>query len=244
MAGTRGPARRPRLTLEQERGATPALSVTRTRFRRFLTALRLFGPGGFALGPLAYRRADAGAWQAVPLGGSGRPRGLTVLPAGHEDELRAFANLVGRRRPRAGEVAWALARFEMGCERLAPFEALTDFLLALRALLEPEGPASGRLAGRLAAICALGPDRPALAERIAHAMSLERAVIAGIAPAEAGVDALVEDLSGHLRALLRDVVCGHLDSDLRAVADGILAEAAALPPEAAPVPRRAGAALA
>lgn len=231
------------LTLEQDRGATPALSVARTRFRRFLTALRLFGPGGFALGPLAYRRADAGAWQAVPLGGSGRPRGLTVLPAGQEDEARAFASLVGRRRPRAGEVAWALARFEMGCERLAPFEALTDFLLALRALLEPEGPASGRLAGRLAAICALGPDRAALAERIAHAVSLERAVIAGIAPAEAGVDALVEDLSGHLRALLRDVVCGHLDSDLRAVADGILAEAAGLPPEAAPVPRRAVARL-
>ena len=28
------------------------------------------------------------------------------------------------------EVAWALGRFEMGCERLAPFEALTDYLLA------------------------------------------------------------------------------------------------------------------
>ena len=46
----------------------------------------------------------------------------------------------------------------MGCERLAPFEALTDYLLALRALLEPEGPASGRLAQRLAVICGRPED--------------------------------------------------------------------------------------
>jgi hypothetical protein len=115
----------------------------------------------------------------------------------------------------------------MGCERLAPFEALTDHLLALRALLEPEGPSSGRLAQRLAVLCAEPADRAALAERTAHAISLERAVIAGLAPAEPGVDALVEQLSEHLRALLRDVLCGHLDADLRGVADGLLAQAAA-----------------
>jgi hypothetical protein len=32
-------------------------------------------------------------------------------------------------------------------------------------------------------------------------------------------------MTGHLRALLRDVLCGHLDSDLRSVADRLLAEA-------------------
>ena len=35
---------------------------------------------------------------------------------------------------------------------------------------------------------------------------------------------LVDELAGWLRALLRDVLCGHLDSDLRAVADELLAE--------------------
>ena len=40
-------------------------------------------------------------------------------------------------------------------------------------------------------------------------------------------DALVEELSENLRALLRDVLCGHLDTDLREVADYLLAEAAA-----------------
>jgi hypothetical protein len=115
----------------------------------------------------------------------------------------------------------------MGCERLAPFEALTDYLLALRALLEPEGPSSGRLSGRLAAICARPENRATVAERVAHAISLERAVIGGLAPAQPGVDALVDELAEHLRALLRDVLCGHLDSDVCAVADELLAQAAA-----------------
>ena len=111
----------------------------------------------------------------------------------------------------------------MGCERLAPFDAMTDHLLALRALLEPEGPASGRLAQRLAAICAVPEERGLLAERIAHAVSLERAVVAGLAPAGPNADALADELSGHLRALLRDVLCGHLDHDLCVLADELLA---------------------
>ncbi len=51
-------------------------------------------------------------------------------------------------------------------------------------------------------------------------------MIAGLAPARTGVDALVEEIAEHLRAILRDVLCGHLDIDVRAVADGLLAEAA------------------
>ena len=214
------------LTAAQDRDAPPPVSVARARFRRALTALRLFEQGGYALGPMAWTRIDAGTWRAVALGGSGRPRLIRRITSEHEDELRAFCNLVARRAPRSGEISWALARFEMGCERLAPFESLTDHLLALRALLEPEGPSSGRVAGRIAAICARPEDRVAVAERVAHAISLERAVIAGLAPAHPGVDALVDELAEYLRALLRDVLCGHLDSDLCAVADELLARAA------------------
>ena len=175
------------LTVAQDREAPAPVSVARVRFRRTLTALRLFERGGYALGPIAWTRIDAGAWRPVPLGGSGRPR---TDPAYRR---RAGGRAAGVLQPgratgaaQDGEIAWALARFEMGCERLAPFEALTDYLLALRALLEPEGPASGRLAGRLAAICATPEDRAAMAERTAHAISLERAVIGGLAPAQPG----------------------------------------------------------
>jgi hypothetical protein len=216
------------LTIEGERLAGPPITTARTRFRRLLGALRLFEGGTFALGSQAWARVDGGPWQAAPLGSSGRARSRTAISAAQEDELRAFCSLVARRTPRAGEVAWALGRFEMACERAAPFDALTDHLLALRALLEPEGADSGRLAQRLAAICALPHERARLAERAARAVTLERTIVAGLAHPDADADALVEEIAGHLRALLRDVVCGHLDSDLRALADELLAEAAAV----------------
>jgi hypothetical protein len=217
------------LTLEGDRLAGPPLTTARTRFRRLVSALRLFDGGTFALGPLAWARLDAGPWQVVPLGVSGRARTRTMLHVEQEDELRAFCSLVARRTPRAGEVAWALSRFEMARERAAPFEALTDDLLALRALLEPEGAESGRLAQRLAVICAVPEERAALAERVARAVTLERTIVAGLAQPDPGVDALAEELAAHLRALLRDVLCGHLDSDVRSLADELLAEAAAEP---------------
>jgi hypothetical protein len=221
-------------TSESERVGGPApLAEAAVRFRALLRALRLFDAGDHALGPLAWARVDGGAWQAAPLGGSSAParavRERTQVPAAQEDELRAFCSLVARRTPRAGEVAWALSRFELGCERADPFEALTDHLLALRALLEPEGPESGRLAQRLAAICAVPDERAALTERIARAVTLERTVVAGVVQPGTGAERLVAELAGHLRALLRDVLCGHLDADLRALADELLEEAAAEP---------------
>ncbi|HWD65280.1 MAG TPA: hypothetical protein VG405_08900 [Solirubrobacteraceae bacterium] len=224
------------LRVTHDRSDAPPVARARSRFRRVLTALRLFERGGFALGPIGALRIDGGAWRPVPLGGSGRPRLTLVLPAAQEEEFRAFYNLIARRLPRpgsedsgAGELAWALSRFEMGCERIAPFEALTDYLLALRALLEPEGPTSGRLAGRLAVICAPAEQRQALAQRAAQAISLERAVITGVAPdidPANSADGLVEEIAEHLRAILRDTLCGHLDADVRSVADELLAEAA------------------
>jgi hypothetical protein len=225
------------LRVAHDRLEHPSVGFARTRFRRLLTALRLYERGHYAIAPLGYSRIDDGVWTPVPLGYSGRPRRLTLVPMAAEDELRAFCNLISRRLPGraggsapSGEVAWALGRFEMGAERVAPFEALTDHLLALRALLEPEGPSSGRLAQRLAVICAPAHDRAALAERTARAISLEHAVIAGLAPADdpgTPVDALVDEVGEHLRAILRDVLCGHLNPDVCGVADDLLAEAAA-----------------
>jgi hypothetical protein len=224
----------------QKPSAGPPISEARRRFRRLLTALRLLERGGYSLGPLAWARVDDGPWRSHPLGASGRPRLEATIGADDAADLRSLYGQVARRLPAAsrpaagcaeipagdtsgsGELTWALARFEMGCERLAPFEALTDYLLALRALLEPEGPASGRLAGRLSAICAVEEERVALAERTAHAISLERAVIAGLTPAHPGVDALVEEMADHLRAILRDVLCGHLDVDVRGIADELI----------------------
>ncbi|HVE69260.1 MAG TPA: hypothetical protein VNB64_11830 [Solirubrobacteraceae bacterium] len=229
------------LTVEGAPGDPPPLEEARARFGALLTALRLVDAAGFALGSAAWARIDAGPWQLVALGtGGGVPAGPPYrVEPDEEDELRGFCNLVARRAEGArGEVAFALRRFEMACERADPFDALTDHLVALRALLEPEGPASGRLAQRLAAICAVPEQRAALAERAAHAISMERGIVAGVAPAAPDAEALVADTAHHLRALLRDVLCGHLDDDLVTVADNLLADAVTGDREAVP-PQRA-----
>jgi len=229
------------------------LETALLRLGRLLTAMRLVDAAGFAFGPAAWMRVQAGAWQLVPMPiGRGRARGEPYrIEPDQEDELRGFCNLITRRAPGAGagdgalqrgEVAWALRRFELGCERDDRYDGLTDHLLGLRALLEPEGPASGRLAQRLAAICAQPDQRAALAERAAHAISLERALVAGVEPVDADARLLIEDVGHHLRALLRDVLCGHLDAHLVAVADDLLSEAAT--GESAVVPEQQTASLA
>ncbi len=199
-----------------------ALRNGRAVMRDLLSALRLFGDGRVTLGALAWARVGAGPWNPLALGAGGRPHGMLVVTGEQEDELRAFCNLVSRRAPHDNDLAWALRRFELGCERESPFEALTDNLLALRALLEPEGPASGQLAGRLAALCATAEQRPELTGRMTRAIALERSLIAGTARKDASSQALADDVANHLRSLLRDVICGHLDPDLAVIADELL----------------------
>lgn len=212
----------------EETGDSPPQAAARTRLRRLLTALRLYDQARPALDPLAWWRQTGGAWSPLVLGVAGAPQGTLALHADAEDELRAFCCLVARRTPNAGELAWALRRHELGCERPSAAEALTDHLLALRALLEPEGPAAGRLSGRLAALCALPGERAALAGRVAQATELERGVVAGLAGGRgAAAEALGAELADHLRALLRDVLCGHLQPELRALADELIAAEAA-----------------
>jgi hypothetical protein len=219
-------ARRPHLLVvlrwEAAAGDVTPVAHGRVRLRRLLTALRLYDGASVAFGPLAWTRTGGSPWEPFALGALGARRDEPMMvPAEQEDELRAFCSLIARRAPRAGELAWALRRYEMACERSVPGEALTDVLLALRALLEPEGPASGRLAGRIAALCALPEDRAALTARVAHTVAVERSLVAGVA-VDPELDALADDLFDYLRAVLRDVLCGHLDSDLRTVADDIL----------------------
>ncbi len=208
------------LRLEADPGQEPSLEAAGRRLRRLQTALRLWDPADPLVGPVAWARADGGPWLLAPLGGG--VRGAVedcLLAADEEDPLRAFCSLIARRTPRTGHLAWALRRFELGCERPTALEALTDWLLAAKALL------GDRVPERLAAICAVPADREALAARVRDAMELERRAVAGIVRADDHTDATVDELGRHLRAVLRDVLCGHLDADLRGVADGLLAEA-------------------
>jgi hypothetical protein len=144
-------------------------------------------------------------------------------------ELRAFVELVEGAEP-TGALAWALKRFEMGIERPYDVEALSDYLLALQGLLDgAEGAGRASLSLRLAALCAEEQHRREVQRRVELAFSLERYVIAGGSAesflADMGGDTprgLTLELEDHLRAVLRDVICGYLEPDLKGAADDIL----------------------
>jgi hypothetical protein len=220
------------LTLETGAGDMASLEQAGRRLRRLQTALRLWDDAEPALGPTAWARTDGAPWLAIPLAtGLRRTTGDCLLAPEEEDPLRAFCSLVARRTPRSGELAWALRRFELGCERGTPLEALTDWLLCARALLaEPDAVGYERLCERIAAICATPDEREDLVAGLRRAIAMERAVVAGIVRPEPAVEALVTSLGACLRAILRDVLCGHLDPDLRRVADALLADVAPAAP--------------
>jgi hypothetical protein len=212
------------LALDAAVGDDRALEDAGRRLRRLQTALRLWDDAEPSLGPAAWARTNGGAWSAVPLAtGVRRDAGDCLLSAEEEDPLRAFCSLVARRTPRAGELAWALRRFELGCERAFAVDALTDWLLAGRALLaDPDAAGYEGMAERLAVICATPDERPPLERRLDEAIRLERAAITGHVRPDPEVEDLIADLGGNVRAILRDVLCGHLDPQLRRVADEML----------------------
>ena len=207
------------------------IAEARARFRRLLTALRLFKPGSAGFGPLAWARVDEGKWQPLSLmAGGGTGRGTPwVLDPEEGPELVELVEFTASASP-TGRISWALGRFEMGCERADDTESLSDYLLALESLLDARDESSrATLTLRLAALCAEEGERRAVQRRVELAFALERWVMSG-GGANAYLEAhgpdtprtLVLELEQHLRALLRDVLCGYLGSDLRSAADDLL----------------------
>lgn len=238
----------PNALLMLEREVAPEdpmpLADARAEFRRLLFGMRLFKPGGIALAAVAWRRTGDGRWQPFELESTGDARGVPwILVEGEDAELGEFLDAVAE--PRAtGPVSWALSRFQMGCGRRLESEALSDYLMALRALIDES---RSSLALRVAVLCAEEHERRRVQRRVELAQALERFVIGdpperGAAGADdpyidaVGADSphtLVDEVERHLRALLRDVLCGYLDPDLRRVADELLLEQpeAACPPD-------------
>ncbi len=206
-------------------------------FRQLITALRLFQAGGVGLGPYAWTRAGADRWRRIATG-AGRPRrGGYRLAEDALGELTTLSRVLAHRSTSfgpsgrdgsvtGGAVARAISRFEAGLERNVVLEALNDYLLALRFLLEGGGPADLGLAMRVAALCAEPDQRSEIKAIVDRGLALERELWSGEpAPAAEGVPtaaetvAVIEELT---RAILRDAACGHLGTDLRATADEIL----------------------
>jgi hypothetical protein len=206
-------------------------------FRQLVTTLRLYKSGGVGIGPYAWTRAGEHRWRRIATG-AGRPRaGGYRLVEEELSDLTVFSRTLAYRstafgRPAksgpglAGALARSISRFEAGLERAVVIDALNDYLLALRFVLEGGGAAQLGLPIRVAALCAEPEQRGETKAVIDRAESLERELWSG-EPAATGPEATtpaqsaaaVEDLT---RAILRDAACGHLGADLRATADEIL----------------------
>ncbi|MDQ3572618.1 MAG: hypothetical protein M3383_07145 [Actinomycetota bacterium] len=205
-------------------------------FKRVITTLRMFKAGGVALGPHAWIRSGGDRWRRIATGaGKPRPGGYRLASTEVRDlqsfsqrlaaEGAPFLRIEGDRDGFPASLGRAISRFEAGLERPVTVEALSDYLLTLRFLLEGGGPASLGMSMRVAALCAAPDDRTQVKETIDRALAVERELWSGepsMGPARrppAEIAAEVEDLT---RAILGDAACGHLGTELRITADEIL----------------------
>jgi len=205
---------------EQGEGAESAAAAL-AQLSDLVSVMRLYKGGGVGLGPHAFAPTGEGRWRRIATGAPA-PRGdgyrIDEREAG---ELVELAQTLEARPDPAGPLSWAVRRFELGCERPSALEGLSDHLLALRAVLEGQGPVGASLPMRAAALIADGShDRHAARERLEAAMQLERAQMAG-APGE-GAAGLAGWLEESVRRIMRDAALGELGADLGESADETL----------------------
>jgi hypothetical protein len=201
----------------------PAAAVG-DEMRRSLRTMRLFRPGAVGLGAHGWARR-AGGWERFGTG-AGRPRhGGYRLTGNEAAELERFAEQLARRGARLPALDWAASRFELGAERASLIEALSDYLLALRGLLEGGGRTNTAIAARVATLACQPEEREAGRLCVERALLLERKLMSGgrFRPsAEASPLDVIAELEELLRRLLKGLAAGELEGDLRAEADEIL----------------------
>ena len=200
-----------------EHGPGPAL-------RELITALRLFKPGSVGMGPHAWARSSGDRWRRISTG-AGRPRvGSYWLTGSELSDLADFSRAAAGLSSRA-PLARAISRFEAGLERPSLLDALSDYLLSLRMVLEGGGPAGVELPMRAAALRAEGSERDRIKLALERAIAMEEAIVAGEMPENTSGGSpleLVAEVESVARSILREAVRGRHGADLRAAADETL----------------------
>jgi len=230
---------------EQGEGAESAEAAMR-QLHELISVMRLFKAGGIGLGPYAFAPAGEDRWARLATGAPATRSGGYDLDEDEALRLAELASALEARPDPDGALAWAVARFEMGCDRGSALEGLSDHLLALRSVLEGHGPVGASLPMRASALLASDElDRIEAGERIEQAMELERSLMNG-SQSLPGL-ALAGWLEEGVRRILRDAALGELGGDLGTAADESLIAAglesgdidiavSAEPPIESPVP--------
>ncbi len=202
---------------EETESAAEALA----QLEDLISVMRLFKGGGVGLGPHALAPTGEGRWRRIATGAPAPRADGYRLSDEEAAELVALAETLEARPDPAGSLAWSVRRFELGCERPSALEGLSDHLLALRAVLDGQGPVGASLPMRAAALIADGTtDRLGARERVEAALELERAQMSG-SPAEGDVE-LSSWMEECVRRILREAALGELGTDLNEAADETL----------------------
>jgi hypothetical protein len=205
---------------EQGEGADSAAAALQ-QLDELISVMRLFKAGGVGLGPHAFAPTGEGRWRRIATGAPAPRTDGYKLNEEETAQLVELAETLEARPDPAGPLAWAVRRFELGCERPSPAEGLSDHLLAMRAVLDGQGPVGASLPMRAAALIADGStDRLAARERVEAALELERAQMSG-GSAENATE-LASWVEGCVRRILREAALGELGADLNEAADETL----------------------
>lgn len=200
-----------------DEGARAALQ----QLRELISVMRLFKAGGVGLGPYAFAPTGEGCWRRIATGAPATRPGGYRLGEAEAAELVELATALESRPDPNSALVWAVGRFEMGCERETALEGLSDHLLALRAVLEGQGPVGASLPLRASALIADERfDRVEARARMEEALELERAMMNG-RPIEGAV-AIANWVEEGARRLLRQAALGELGGDLSTAADETL----------------------
>ncbi len=209
------------LALADQSGGPDGPAEALHQLRELISVMRLFKRGGVGLGPHAFAPTGDGRWRRLATGAPATRPGGYELNEEEGEELVALAGALEARPDPDGALAWAVGRFEMGCERDTALEGLSDHLLALRSVLDGRGPVGASLPMRAAALIADEThDRIRARERVEHALELERSLMNGTGSAH---DAeLASWVEGGVRIMLRNAALGELGADITATADDTL----------------------
>jgi hypothetical protein len=208
----------PQFLAVAEQSGEGGAEVALLQLRELISVMRLFKEGGVGLGPYAFAPTGEDCWRRIATGAPATRPGGYKLNESEAGELADLARRLEARPDPDGALTWAVGRFEMGCERTSALEGLSDHLLALRAVLEGQGPVGASLPMRAAALIADDSyDRIGARERVEQVLEVERSLMNG----KPGPEALeLASWTEHsARRLLRDAALGELGDDLSSAAD-------------------------
>ncbi len=204
--------------------AVAPAAVVADDLRRALRTMRLFRPGAVGLAAHGWAKRTGG-WERFGTGATRPRQGGYRLTGNEVGDLEIFSRTLNVRGSRMPSLDWAASRFELGAERGSLIEALSDYLLALRGMLEGGGAARTTLSARVAALACEPYEREQGRVTVERALAIERKLmsggryrpVAGASPLD-----VIGELEELLRRLLKGLATGELGGDLRSAADEVL----------------------